>query len=128
MIDPIISSIWKHYVDPHEVCHKLYLCKKEYFKRNVTEELAKIVEGKPNKVWEKTTGRKAIKVMHISDLHPDFFYSVGSEAKCNEPICCRAGNASTTSQLTVDTTMPAGYWGSLAKCDLPMQTFELFMS
>ena len=36
MIDPIISSTWKRYVDPHEVCHKLFLCPKEYFKRNVT--------------------------------------------------------------------------------------------
>jgi hypothetical protein len=36
MIDPIISSIWKRYVDPHEVCHKVFLCPKEYFKRNVT--------------------------------------------------------------------------------------------
>ncbi len=96
-------------------------------KRNVTEELAKIVEGKTDKVWEKTTGRKAVKIMHISDLHPDFFYQVGSEAKCDEPICCRTGNSS-ASQLTVDTTMAAGYWGSLAKCDLPMQTFDLFLS
>jgi sphingomyelin phosphodiesterase len=24
--------------------------------------------------------------------------------------------------------MASGYWGSLAKCDLPMQTFDLFLS
>lgn len=23
--------------------------------------------------------------------------------------------------------MPAGYWGSIAACDLPMQTFDLFL-
>lgn len=83
MIDPILNSLWTHYVDPHEVCHKLYLCPKEYFKRNVTEELHNIVKDKPNKEWEKATNRKSFKIMHISDLHPDFFYTPGAEALCS---------------------------------------------
>lgn len=36
MIDPIINSLWTKAIDPHEICHKLYLCPKEYFKRNIT--------------------------------------------------------------------------------------------
>ena len=51
MIDPIINSIWIKYVDPHEVCHKLQLCPKEYFKRNVTAELQSIVKDKPDRAW-----------------------------------------------------------------------------
>jgi len=27
--------------------------------------------------------------MHISDLHPDLFYTVGANTKCSEPVCCR---------------------------------------
>lgn len=27
----------------------------------------------------------------------------------------------------VDADTPAGYWGSLHKCDLPIQTFNLFL-
>jgi hypothetical protein len=78
MIDPIFNSLWKHYTDPHAVCHKLFLCPKEYFKRNLTEELQTIIKDKPKKLWEKATNRKTIKVMHMSDLHPDFFYTPGA--------------------------------------------------
>mgnify|MGYP003437732515 CR=1 FL=1 len=28
--------------------------------------------------------------MHISDLHPDLFYTVGAPGKCTEPVCCRS--------------------------------------
>ena len=35
--------------------------------------------------------------MHISDLHPDLFYTVGAAAKCSEPVCCRSN---VTSHLT----------------------------
>jgi len=31
--------------------------------------------------------------MHISDLHPDLYYTVGAHTKCDEPVCCR-GNVS----------------------------------
>jgi len=31
--------------------------------------------------------------MHISDLHPDLYYTVGAKTNCSEPVCCR-GNVS----------------------------------
>jgi sphingomyelin phosphodiesterase len=71
---------------------------------------------------EESTGKKVFNVMHISDIHPDFFYSAGSPADCNEPVCCRAnvtGNANSTRK--------AGKWGTLSNCDLPIQTFNLFL-
>lgn len=27
--------------------------------------------------------------MHISDLHPDLYYTVGAKTNCSEPVCCR---------------------------------------
>jgi len=59
--------------------------------------------------------------MHISDLHPDLFYSEGSPVKCTEPVCCRA-NAT-----ALKDSPRAGYWGSVGDCDLPLQTFDLFI-
>ena len=61
--------------------------------------------------------------MHISDLHIDLFYTPGKPSRCTEPVCCRVNSTSRENQ----TSYLAGYWGSLDDCDLPMQTFELFL-
>ena len=90
MMDSIINSVWRHYTDPHAVCHKLLLCPKEYKIRNLTEEIKQILSDKTDKDWEKPTNRKVFKALHISDLHPDLFYTVGAPAKCSEPVCCRS--------------------------------------
>jgi sphingomyelin phosphodiesterase len=59
--------------------------------------------------------------MHISDIHLDLFYSEGSPARCNEPVCCR-DNVTALANST-----KAGRWGSLSNCDLPLKTFNLFL-
>ena len=33
--------------------------------------------------------RKTVKVLHLSDPHPDFEYFEGSNANCGKPVCCR---------------------------------------
>lgn len=60
--------------------------------------------------------------MHISDLHPDLFYATGYPVDCTQPVCCR-------SNVTAkgNSTKKSGYWGSIGKCDLPLQTFDLFL-
>lgn len=60
--------------------------------------------------------------MHISDLHPDLFYDVGAPVDCTEPVCCRKNVTA-----KVNSTKKSGYWGSIGDCDLPIQTFELFL-
>ena len=78
MTDSIVNSVWRHYTDPHSVCHKVKLCPLEYKIRNLTEDMNKILKGKPNKEWEQPTKDKLLKVMHISDLHIDLFYTSGA--------------------------------------------------
>ncbi|KAJ7067511.1 sphingomyelin phosphodiesterase [Mycena amicta] len=34
-------------------------------------------------------GRQTVRVVHLSDVHIDRFYTVGSEANCTKSICCR---------------------------------------
>ena len=61
--------------------------------------------------------------MHISDLHPDFFYTEGTFTECTEPICCRPGVTAKNGSTTL-----AGYWGSnKGDCDLPFHTLNLFL-
>lgn len=63
-----------------------------------------------------------MKIMHISDLHPDLFYTPGTAVECTEPVCCRPNVTAKG-----NSTKKAGYWGSIGTCDLPLQAFELFL-
>lgn len=56
--------------------------------------------------------------MHISDLHPDLFYSPGAPVDCVEPVCCRSNVSAKKNSSRI-----AGYWGSTGLCDLPLHTF-----
>ena len=90
MMESIVNSLWLHYTDPHSICHKLRMCPKEYKARNLNDDIKAIVAGRPNKEWEQPTKRKVLKVMHISDLHVDLYYTAGAPSKCSEPVCCRS--------------------------------------
>lgn len=90
MMDSIVNSVWRHYTDPHAICHKLRLCPKEYKVRNLTEDINNILKGKPDKEWEVPSQKKLLKVVHISDVHVDLFYTAGASMKCSEPVCCRS--------------------------------------
>lgn len=57
-----------------------------------------------------------LKVLHLSDTHYDPWYVVGSNANCDEPLCCRDGYAAATINA-------AGKWGGY-KCDVPLRTLE----
>ncbi|OTF83492.1 hypothetical protein BLA29_011898, partial [Euroglyphus maynei] len=35
-------------------------------------------------------GKNQRKILHLTDIHMDLFYTVGSNSKCNEPLCCRS--------------------------------------
>lgn len=62
--------------------------------------------------------RKTFKVVHISDPHVDFEYTPGSDAFCNDYLCCREKHGFPTEK-----ERQAGEWGSY-QCDLPPKTLE----
>ena len=65
--------------------------------------------------WDTVTHKT--KVLHLSDLHVQLNYTVGSPSTCSYPICC-------TSDLAKNAhSPPARYWGEYA-CDLPPWTLE----
>lgn len=59
------------------------------------------------------------KVLQISDLHFDPYYEEGTNAKCNEPLCCRR-----TEQPVKNDADRAGRWGDYRSCDTPKRTID----
>jgi hypothetical protein len=69
-----------------------------------------------NATVPKASGNR-VKVLHMSDLHLDARYSVGSEANCTSNLCCRANNPNSSASKG-QILLPAPYYGSFA-CDSP---------
>jgi sphingomyelin phosphodiesterase len=63
-----------------------------------------------------------LRVMHISDIHIDMSYVVGTEVNCSEPQCCRMPKNPTEGVSKIHKS--AGYWGAVGNCDIPVWTFE----
>ena len=68
--------------------HLLKSCRAEQI-RPYTVHLPRPVAPTPPKRWE-SQGRKPFKIVHLSDLHMDPRYAVGSEQACGRPLCCRS--------------------------------------
>ncbi|KAF9542904.1 sphingomyelin phosphodiesterase [Agrocybe pediades] len=60
-----------------------------------------------------STGKQPIRVAHFSDVHIDRSYTVGADANCTKPICCR-----NFADQAGPVEVPAGPSGS-ANCDTP---------
>ena len=60
-----------------------------------------------------------MKILHLTDIHPDLHYKVGSNKKCNKPLCCRG-------EVETNVTLQAGPHGD-DLCDMPQSAMqELF--
>lgn len=59
-----------------------------------------------------------ISAVHISDVHLDMEYEVGSLVNCDAYLCCRAA----TGYPSKEGDKAAGYWGDY-ECDMPIHTF-----
>uniref|UniRef100_A0A1I7T0R0 Sphingomyelin phosphodiesterase n=1 Tax=Caenorhabditis tropicalis TaxID=1561998 RepID=A0A1I7T0R0_9PELO len=96
--------------------------------------------GKPPiRPWPKILDNKpTYKVLHLSDIHIDHQYVVGTEAYCQldsalgtYAMCCRdysqdsVGNPTNLKDKPI--YVPAGPWGMPYLCDLPYQTFDSAM-
>lgn len=73
----------------------------------------------PKSLEAPQEGAPSFKVLHISDTHYDPYYAEGSNAECNEPLCCRASNGPALSPGG-----GAGRWGDYRKCDTPKRTVD----
>ncbi|CAJ0583928.1 unnamed protein product, partial [Mesorhabditis spiculigera] len=98
-----------------------------------------IPEGKPPvKPWPTVpSGKPTMRVLHLSDIHIDRWYSVGSDSDCNNgkgidafgtyALCCREYPPTAANREQKASKSPAGPWGATARCDIPYQTFDSAM-
>ncbi|CAI4226353.1 unnamed protein product [Auanema sp. JU1783] len=105
---------------PKQICSLvLDNCGKFFDPMNVTWQLP--MPGSKPPVIPKTPGQHTLKVLHLTDIHIDRDYVVGSEAQCsNKAFCCRPDDdPNELNKEGVDIVEPAGYWGTRGKCDVP---------
>lgn len=58
------------------------------------------------------------RILHITDIHYDPNYGVGSVASCGMPMCCQAGTVPESPEEG------AGQWGDYRDCDTPWHAIE----
>ncbi|KIJ51843.1 hypothetical protein M422DRAFT_157627 [Sphaerobolus stellatus SS14] len=71
-----------------------------------------------NAVAPKPSGKKPLRVVHISDFHIDPRYAIGTEANCSSFLCCRPGTTISPSVPVGQFSLPAPRFGAFA-CDTP---------
>ena len=64
-----------------------------------------------------------MKVLHLSDTHFDPRYLEGSNADCDEPLCCRLDSG-----VPKSNDKRAGIFGDYRKCDTPKRTIVEMLS
>jgi sphingomyelin phosphodiesterase len=63
---------------------------------------------------------KALRILHVSDLHVDTMYITGGNSDCNTPLCCRSMDGA-------NATNAASVWGEYS-CDLTPTMFLSWQS
>lgn len=75
-------------------------------------------KNKPNFGLYLKTGSPTSKILHLTDIHLDLSYTVGTNTDCGRPMCC-----SNDTEMAPSEDLAAGYWGSYS-CDVPTWTLE----
>jgi sphingomyelin phosphodiesterase len=125
----IFDSIIDHYLTGEYICTFMHLCKKDHFVYLDSDEYARnLLKDKPINPAIPTIKSNANpwKVVHVSDIHTDLKYSVGSRGECPDPFCCRSTSQMKTHEIFSE-EKKAGKWGYLGKCDLPLRTLLNFI-
>ena len=117
---PVMASLGNKWLDTDYVCYNIGMCSSPSFKaENFTEWSQNILADKPNAPLPIYNSTETFNVAHISDLHIDFDYVEGTNAYCDEQLCCHEANGPANSTETA-----AGYWGAYNNCDIPPRTLR----
>ncbi len=112
-IEEVFEIALDRFIRPERFCGKVGICPWAEEKDRLQDYIKEVLKDKPKRVETKPTKKSTYSVMQLADPHFDHLYQEGSNAHCNEPLCCREGPVS-------DASKAAGYWGALSQCDLPM--------
>ena len=89
---PSIFVLTELYLSPLEICRNLEFCPRE---RNSSKEPRQCTakrrtpDPEPKSSSNRTTD--LIRILHLTDIHLDHEYAVGTATDCGYFICCRAG-------------------------------------
>lgn len=120
--DEVIYVLKNATAKPNEICSFMMgeACEDTYSPNHewtVTFPLVPKPEPKELPIPDDT--KHILKVLHISDTHYDPYYEEGTNANCNEPLCCRASQGYPTAPEHA-----AGKWGDYRRCDTPKRTID----
>ena len=115
-----LDTLVDKFFNPRLSCENMNACPKTRKFLNYQDFIAKIQPGKPaDTKWPTPTKRDSYKVLHLTDIHIDQFYEIGSDAHCGQLICCRKESGAPKTPADA-----AGYWGSVGDCDIPVHTAD----
>ncbi|KAK6046059.1 Saposin-like type B, region 1 [Cooperia oncophora] len=131
----VVFVLEKTLFTPNEFCGAFIKdCGQSVFPFHVMWNISIPDNKPPVKPWPTVPDNKpTYRFLHLSDIHIDRQYAVGSEAYCQlddalgtYALCCRnyADDASDSRTKTKPIYVPAEPWGMPYACDLPHQTFE----
>lgn len=120
-IDEFAPEVWPILVtidfEPKRICNYLGFC-------NSKQKFDFSVQGHPHielpAETRHTKRQNNLYIAQLSDIHYDELYTVGANAVCDEPLCCRAHNG-------FNGTKKARKWGEY-ECDLTLPMLESLLS
>ncbi|KAH8381287.1 hypothetical protein KR093_002107, partial [Drosophila rubida] len=110
---PIIDYIFNETIaEPSSICGMLpiSICQLEQDEYNLNLTIVGDTPAESNSELAERSDKDLL-VLHLTDIHYDPEYKVGSLADCDEPMCCRGDLVASSSG--------AGYWGDYRSCDTP---------
>jgi sphingomyelin phosphodiesterase len=107
---------------PEHVCERLGMCPHTRGRDHLKEYIKDVLKDKPKTEYATPTLKSTYTILQIADPHVDLEYQEGTNAFCDQPLCCRAEYGPAN-----DTTKAAQYWGTQSTCDIPLRTFQQFL-
>ena len=127
----LIEAVLNHYIEPNYICSNLHFCKNSFKYLSANEFAKEILNDNIKQNIKFSNNERKLKILHLTDVHTDSEYVIGSEGECSEPFCCRTSfdNKSMTflENYSNKIKSPAGYWGYKGKCDLPYHTIDVLI-
>ncbi|ESO84682.1 hypothetical protein LOTGIDRAFT_131784 [Lottia gigantea] len=124
--DVVFGVIEQSLLSPDEICAQLIPdddCGVPYNPKarwNVT--LSKTPKPPVKPTPYPKPGSPTMKILLLTDMHLDLDYQVGSNADCQEPLCCRVNDGTPAPDKK-----GAGFWGDYRHCDLSPHMFYNMM-
>ncbi|CAG2166017.1 unnamed protein product, partial [Oppiella nova] len=115
MADPIVYILQNSKITVPEMC--AILLKPDcmaHLGKAITPQVNWVLDLPKHKPFNPVSGSgRQQKMLHLTDVHLDLYYTPGSNSMCDEPMCCRS--------TSYGHNHSAGYWSEPAKdCDTPL--------